>query len=172
MVKIINDTISSSFSGCDFVVQLGDKRKNTKIKLLQITDMQFIDSMQRRTPDRLRIGEINAWIPENFDKQCGNQIRSLITQTNPDLIFITGDMIYGSFDDKGSTFEWFCVFMDSFEIPWAPVFGNHDNESVKGVAWQCEKLQKSKNCLFRRGNVSGNGNYTVGIATGDKLIRV
>jgi len=172
MVKIINNTVSSHFDGCDFVVQLGDTKKDKKIRLLQITDMQLIDSMQRRTFDRLRIDEINAWMPDNFDKQCGNQIRSLIAQTKPDLIFITGDMVYGSFDDEGSTFEWFCAFMDSLETPWAPVFGNHDNESAKGVAWQCEKLQKSKNCLFKKGNVSGNGNYTVGIAIGDKLIRV
>ncbi len=160
------------FDGCDFVLCLGDDRKNTKIKLLQITDMQFIDSLQRRTPDRLRIDEINAWKPENFDALCGNQIRTLVAQTNPDLIFITGDIIYGSFDDNGSTLEWFCRFMDSFEIPWAPTFGNHDNESAKGVKWQCEQFEKSKYCIFSRGNVSGNSNYTVGIAAGDELVRV
>ncbi|MBQ7901534.1 MAG: metallophosphoesterase [Clostridia bacterium] len=134
--------------------------------------MQFIDSLQRRTFDRLRIDEVNAWVPGNFDVLCGNHIRSLVTQTKPDLIFITGDMVYGSFDDKGSTFEWFCNFMDSFGIPWAPTFGNHDNESRKGVAWQCEQLEKSKYCVFKRGNVSGNSNYTVGIAVGDELVRV
>ena len=62
--------------------------------------------------------------------------------------------------------------VDSFKIPWAPVFGNHDNESAKGVEWQCEQFIKSPYCLFKRGSVSGNGNYTVGIAVGDKLVRV
>ena len=156
---------------CDFILDLGADRKNTEIRLLQITDMQFIDSFQRRSADRLRPDEINAWAPENFDSQCGNQIRSLVAQTNPDLIFITGDIIYGSFDDDGTVFEWFCNFMDSFEIPWAPVFGNHDNESQKGVMWQCERFEKSKYCMFSRGNVSGNGNYTVGIFAGDEPVR-
>ena len=172
MTEIIRNTTSSPFEGCDFAVQLGAERKDSKIRLLQITDMQFIDSTQRRTPDRLRIDEINAWMPENFDKQCGDHIRSLIAQTKPDLIFITGDMVYGSFDDKGDTLQWFCRLMDSFQIPWAPVFGNHDNESLKGVKWQCEQLEKSRYCLFKRGNVSGNGNYSVGIAVGDELVRV
>lgn len=168
--KILKNNENTVFDGCDFVVQLPEERKN--IKILQITDMQIIDATQRRTPERLRSDEIEAWDPANFDIQCGDHIRSLVAQSDPDLIFITGDIVYGSFDDKGTTLLWLCELMDSFEIPWAPVFGNHDNESLMGVAWQCEQLEKSRFCLFRRGEVSGNGNYTVGVAIGDELVRV
>ena len=160
------------FKGCDFVVQLGAERKDTNIKLLQITDTQIIDSMQMRTPDRLRPDEISAWDPQDFDAQCGDHIRSLVAQARPDLIFITGDLVYGSFDDNGTTLEYFCALMDSFEIPWAPVWGNHDNESAKGIVWQCKQLENSKYCLFKKGAVSGNSNYSVGIAVGNKLVRV
>lgn len=170
--KLQPNAVQSPFHGCDFVVQLGEERKNTPVKLLQLTDMQWIDASQRRTPDRLRPDEIAAWDPANFDAQCGNQIRSLVTQTKPDLIFITGDIVYGSFDDSGSALEWICAFMDSFRIPWAPVFGNHDNESKRGVAWQCAQFEESEYCLFKRGEVSGNCNYAVGIAAGDQLLRV
>ncbi len=169
MMKIIDGAVNNTFPGCDFVIQSDEIRP---IRLLQITDMQFIDSMQRRTPDRLRHDEISAWLPENFDTMCGNQIKSLVAQTNPDMIFITGDMVYGSFDDNGSTFTYFCELMESFKIPWAPIFGNHDNESAMGVLWQCDKLEACPHCLFRRGSVSGNGNYSVGIAIADRLIRV
>ena len=172
MFEIIKKGTERHFDGCDFTLQLGEKRKGTEIKFLQLTDMQIIDSSQRRTPDRLSAGEIKAWAPENFDTQCGNHIRSLVAQTNPDLIFITGGIVYGSFDDNGTVFEWFCRLMDSFEIPWAPVFGNHDNETKKGVEWQCRRFSESKYCLFEKGMVSGNGNYCVGIATGDELVRV
>ncbi len=158
--------------GCDFVLSLGEERKNTKIKLLQLTDMQFIDGNQRRTPDRISEIEVAAWQPESFDAFCGDHIRSVISQTHPDLIFLTGDLVYGEFDDDGSMFDRFCTFMDSFGIPWAPVFGNHDNESAMGIDWQCDRLLASKHCLFARGTVSGNGNYTVGIAIGDELLRV
>ena len=167
MAKILKDHL-----GCDFVLELGEARKNTKIKLLQLTDMQFIDGNQRRTDDRISPREVEAWQPENFDAFCGDHIRSVMTQTHPDLIFLTGDLVYGEFDDNGSMFDRFCTFMDSFEIPWAPVFGNHDNESAMGVDWQCERLLASKHCVFARGNVSGNCNYTLGIAAGDELLRV
>lgn len=167
-MKAGNITESGS-KGCDFIVSLPKKET---VRLLQITDMQFIDAGQRRTADRLRIDEINAWNIKNSGILCKNHIKSLIAQSNPDLIFITGDMVYGSFDDNGTVFEDFCEFMDSFEIPWAPVFGNHDNETKKGVKWQCEQLEKSRYCLFKRGNVSGNGNYTVGIAVDGELVRM
>ena len=167
--EIIRNTEGTVFDGCDFVIRLNEKRK---IRILQLTDMQAIDSTQRRTPDRLRSDEIKAWEPENFDALCGDHIRSVVAQARPDLIIITGDMTYGSFDDTGSTLLWLCRLMDSFSIPWAPVFGNHDNESRMGVAWQCRQLEESRYCVFRRGSVSGNGNYTVGVAVGDELIRV
>ena len=168
-MKIIKDTKNAAFDGCDFVIDFDKKRK---IRLLQLTDMQMIDATQRRTPDRLRVDEINAWHPERFDALCGNHIRSVVTQTEPDMIFITGDVTYGSFDDNGNTLKYICSLMDSFKIPWAVVFGNHDNESKMGVAWQCEQLEKSEYCIFKRGEVTGNGNYSVGIAVGDELIRV
>ena len=163
---------NENFKGCDFVVKLDKSRKGTKIKILQITDMQFIDSLQRRRPERLRIDEINAWHPDNFEIQGGNQIKSLIAQSKPDLIIITGDIIYGSFDDNGTVMKWFVDFMDQFKIPYAPVFGNHDNESKMGVKYQCDLFENSKFCLFKRGNVTGNGNYTVGIAIENELVRV
>ena len=62
--------------------------------------------------------------------------------------------------------------MDSFQIPWSPVFGNHDNESKKGVDWQCQQFENSPYCLFEQKELSGNGNYSVGIAQGGELIRV
>ena len=158
--------------GCDFVLRLGSERAGGEIRLLQLTDMQVIDASQRRSPDRLRADEIAAWSPELFDRNAFDHIRSLVAQTSPDLIFITGDFVYGQFDDEGTVFERFCREMDSLEIPWAPVFGNHDNESKRGVAWQCEMLEKSRRCLFRRGSCTGNGNYSVGIEVGGELVRV
>ena len=168
-MKIIKNTENTAFEGCDFVLKFDSNRK---IKLLQLTDMQIIDATQRREPDRLRVDEINAWRPENFDALCGDQIRSLVAQTSPNMIFITGDVTYGSFDDNGKTLTYICKLMDSFKIPWAVTFGNHDNESKMGVDWQCEQFEKSEYCLFKRGSVTGNSNFCVGIAVGDALVRV
>lgn len=171
MVEIIRKSKDACFAGCDVVVQL-EKKEKKPIRVLQLTDMQIIDSSQRRMPERLRVDEVHAWAPDTFDANFGDHVKSLVAQAKPDLIFITGDMVYGSFDDAGTTFQRFCDFMNSLEIPWAPTFGNHDNETKMGVDWQCELLEQGEYCLFCRGTVSGSGNYTVGVAVEDELVRV
>ncbi|MBO5060735.1 MAG: metallophosphoesterase [Clostridia bacterium] len=142
------------------------------INILQITDMQIIDANQRRFPDRIDGWKLTEWVPEKNDVNLYSHIKYLVKETKPDLIIITGDIIYGEFDDNGSSFVEFTEFMDSLEIPWAPVYGNHDNESYKGIDWQCEQFENAKYALFKRGNVFGNGNYTVGIYQNGELKRV
>jgi hypothetical protein len=164
--------------GCDFVVKLPQKRSTGQVRILQITDPQMIDMSQiddgpsATNNDDVWESRKKAWAPENFDRQCGNHIRSLIAQTDPDFIFITGDVVYGRYDNNGSALKWLSDLMDSFCIPWSPVFGNHDNEAKVGVDYQCGIFEESEYCLFNRGEVTGNGNYTVGIAVGDELVRV
>ena len=141
------------------------------VKILQITDMQTIDANQRRTPDRIDGWKLTDWVPEKNDENTYKYIRELIERSHPDLIIITGDIIYGEFDDNGTSLIEFCQVMDSFGIPWAPVYGNHDNESYKGVQWQNEQFEKSKFSLFKKGDVFGNGNYSIVITQNGKTIR-
>lgn len=142
------------------------------IKVLQLTDTQVIDSHQCRTEDRLKIDEYEKWEPHHMDEILFDEIEEVIERTCPDFILITGDVIYGEFDDKGSSLEIFIEKMDSYKIPWAPIFGNHDNESKIGVNKQCEMFEKSKYCMFkRRHEIGGNGNYSIGIANKGKLVR-
>ena len=141
--------------------------------ILQLTDMQVIDACQQRTPDRLRKDEIDAWKTEHVEMCAYTPIRAVIEETKPDLILITGDIVYGEFDDSGRALADFIAFMESHNIPWAPVFGNHDNESGIGVYTQCRMLEKAPNCLFRRSTtLTGNSNYSVGIYEDDTLVRV
>lgn len=141
--------------------------------ILQLTDMQVIDAAQQRTPDRLRPDEIDAWKTEHVEMCAYAPIRAVIEQTKPDLIIITGDIVYGEFDDSGRALAGFIAFMESFGIPWAPVFGNHDNESKIGVYAQCRMLEKAQSCLFRRSTaLTGNSNYSVGILDGEVPSRV
>ncbi len=151
--------VPAPFDGiADFVLDLPADRP---LRILQLTDMQIIDASQQRTPDRLNAREIALWQPDAIPAQCTDPIRSVVAQTDPNLILITGDVIYGEFDDSGASFALFCDFMDSLGIPWAPVYGNHDNESRRGIDWQNGRFESSKLCLFKKGSVTGNGNYTV-----------
>ena len=150
----------------DFIVHV-DEGKNPVI--LQITDTQIIDGSQWEEGDNI---DANYYASKNFDVRLGNYLRETINAVKPDLIIMTGDNVYGRFDDDGSALIKLVNIMESFGIPWAPVFGNHDNESKKGVAWQCAQYENAPNCLFKRGMITGNSNYTVGIEQGGKLTRV
>lgn len=140
--------------------------------ILQLTDMQLIDSAQRRYPERLSSYGAEWWEPQKMDQNALDHIRKTVATAKPDLIVVTGDLIYGEFDDAGTSHHALVDCFSSLGIPWAPVFGNHDNETAMGVDWQCDLYAHAKNCLFDRGQVTGNSNYTVGIYEGDTLVRV
>ena len=152
----------------DFLVEVPENRDPV---VLQLTDAQIIDGGQVRAEDANSISK-TFYATANIQKYCYDYIAETIEATNPDLILLTGDNVYGKFDDNGSVWTSFVSFMDSFEIPWAPIFGNHDAESAKGVDWQCEQFEKAEYCLFDQKELTGNGNYSVGIVQGEELKRV
>ena len=144
-----------------------------EIRILQITDTQPVDPSQQRYDGRLDYFPFNTVFTDKMKYE--NEFKYLdkaINDSKPDLIIITGDIVYGEFDDNGSNLVEFCKFMDSYKIPWAPIFGNHDNECKLGVTWQCNQFLNSNYCLFKRNTCTGNGNYNIGIFNNDKLIRV
>ncbi len=109
-------------------------------------------------------GDVETW--------CYRYVREVVEKTDPDLIILTGDIVYGRFDPNGALLKGLINFMETLNTPWAPVFGNHDNESLMGVDWQCQQLEAAENCLFKQGDLTGNGNYSVGITQGGELLRV
>ena len=101
-----------------------------------------------------------------------------IERGKPDLIVLTGDNIYGETDDSGQMWLEGIEKMDSYEIPWAIVWGNHDVESQKGVRWQISQVRYSKYGIVKQNNTDavthqgGNSNYTIGIKQGGEITYV
>jgi len=151
----------------DFIVEVPSGRDPV---VLQLSDTQIIDGAQSR-PDKSS-GDKITYATKKIKQYCYDYLTEIITETNPDFIILTGDLIYGEYDDNGSVFKAFVRFMDGFKIPWAPVFGNHDNESMMGVDWQCEQLENAEYCYFEQKELTGNGNYSVGIKQDGVLKRV
>jgi hypothetical protein len=159
--------IYSLFNIPDFIVEIPVGRDPV---VLQLTDTQIIDGSQ--LPPGASSGDKITYAPEKIPQYCYDYITEIVTQTKPDFIIMTGDIIYGKYDDNGSVFNALIELMEGFQIPWAPVFGNHDNESAMGVDWQCEQLENAKYCLFEQKELTGNGNYSVGLMQGRELKRV
>lgn len=146
-----------------------------RLRILQLTDMQIIDASQLRRPDRLSERELERWAPTMVEKNCFSHIRDIVTQTRPHLILITGDIVYGEFDDNGSMLKKFSDFMDSLSIPWAPTFGNHDKESKIGLDAVCQIFKSSKHCLFDNETTAhedGDSNYAIKVYQKDRLVEM
>lgn len=163
------NTESFNDYGFDWVIDLNVDRP---IKILQVTDTQIIDAAQARTEDRLGASSDAAWATDQMDEVLFDCLRATVLEAKPDLILMTGDNIYGEFDDAGTSLQALIEVMESLQVPWAPVYGNHDNESRMGVAWQNAQLQNATYCLFvPRHEIGGNGNYSIGIAKNGELQR-
>lgn len=153
----------------DFAVSVEPGRE---IRVLQLTDIQIIDASQSRSEDRLNDASKINWAHDTVEENYKKCVRKVIEEARPDLIIMTGDLVYGEFDDNGTALLDLISFMEGFKIPWAPVFGNHDNESTKGVDWQCEQLENAEYCLFEQRKLTGNGNYSVAVLQDGKPVRV
>lgn len=151
----------------DFIVDVESGRSP---RILHIGDPQIVDPTQYpNDPDADNDPKKRL---KDMEERCFRYIRQVVHNTQPDLILIAGDLVYGSYDHSGEAFKELVKFLDSFGIPWAPVYGNHDAETNMGVLWQNEQLINAEHCLFKKGDVTGNGNYTVGIRQNGKLTRV
>ncbi len=91
-----------------------------------------------------------------------------VAEVQPDLITLTGD---NSWCRIG--YIRLCKVLDSFEIPWAAVMGNHDGGSGAKVYenWCAYQMYKSEYSVFRFGPKDmGVGNYVINIAENGKVI--
>lgn len=74
-----------------------------------------------------------GWMSTSKDTMALNAVAAMITAEKPDLVIITGDLVYpvpyaaGTFDNMNSA-ELIATLMESLGVYWLPVFGNHDTE--------------------------------------------
>ena len=85
----------------------------------------------------------------------------------PDLVILLGDNIYGKVpsmqneDNIKKSIDTFMAPITDRNIPFALVFGNHDEEGAMSNAEQMEYYQTFDGCLAEFGNVTGVGNYDI-----------
>lgn len=157
--------------GLDSVLDF-DVDNDRELRVLQLTDTQIIDSAQKRYDSRLGAASTESWKPENMQELLFDCMRETVRLAQPDVILLTGDNIFGEFDDNGTSLEALVNELESYKIPWAPIYGNHDNECIKGVKWQNELFENATYCLYYSGhNIGGNSNYTIGLAKNGVLQR-
>lgn len=132
-----------------------DFSDNEPLKVLSFTDIQLHDGESTTTTIKV--------------------INDLVEKTKPDLITFLGDLLNDS-DTHPSVNNYKTIVdcIDSKNIPWAPVLGNHDYEDYQ-TPYPSKKTttsddlinyyQSKNNCLAKRGpaGVSGKLNYIVNV---------
>ena len=82
-------------------------REDGTFRIMQLTDMHYTDD-------------------DDDDRRTVEMARRLIAQEKPDLIVVTGDLVYGT--DNYRNLDKAAAPMAESGIPWTFVFGNHDVE--------------------------------------------
>ncbi len=165
----------SDVAGIDHIIEFPAGKD---ITILQLTDTQamlyegirteFYDNYGNKYEDFNRFNQVHgafftSGVTDTYTR-VWQYVEEAVEKTTPDLIVLTGDNIYGETDDSGKLWLEMIEVLDSFEIPWLCIFGNHDNESNKGLHWQIEAVSASKYGYMQEGICqNGNSNYTVGI---------
>lgn len=108
-------------------------------------------------------GTFASWLGVNYilDWAGKGSLDKLVKNTAPDLILILGDSVLTKRNDI--EYERLVKIFDNYKIPWAPVFGNHDDEGRADKAKLADVLKTSEYCLFNFGpkDLHGVGNYLI-----------
>ena len=96
-------------------------------------------------------------------------IKELIKRVRPDLITLTGDY---STEPYFIDLVRFADYMESFGIPWAPVWGNHDNSGGEEfIDHAADVFMAKTHCIFEKGDPSmGCGNFVIRISEDKKPV--
>ena len=119
--------------------------ENGEFRILIVADTQDIDKPQKETIALLE-AELDA--------------------AQPDLVVFLGDQIHGP--STGRSVERTQKALDAIlqpvaarELPFAVVFGNHDDEGGVDKQTQLEYYRSYPGCLAEAGSVTGVGNYNL-----------
>ena len=131
------------------------KESNRDFMVLNLSDPQLSNGEWRE-------GEKNREI-------LVNTIKELVDRVKPDLITVSGDVAWAG---NKMAYEALGKFLDSFKIPWAVVWGNHDNQGGPQLIEEVVQLYENFSFFcYERGDESlGNGNYVIGIEENGALV--
>ena len=105
---------------------------------------------------------------EDADHRSRALIEGVLDAEAPDLVALTGDIVEGAAcRDPAEAYRQAVAPIEARGIPWAAVFGNHDDEGTLSREQLLEVQQEGAFCLTERGprEVTGVGNYVLRVAS-------
>lgn len=136
--------------------------KGEDIKILQLTDIHLEAwlSGEESIWSRIGVAGENALTLVLLEK--------LLDAVNPDLVVITGDSVRSWLNDNYSMFARIADVFEAKEVPWMPIFGNHESEyefeeKQYSHAELAAKLAEYPHCLIGDTSGAAVGEYFVNI---------
>jgi hypothetical protein len=96
-------------------------------------------------------------------------IRNIVNREQPDLVIFNGDNCH-EIKGEENLREYLTnmtLYLEQNKIPWAHVYGNHDDVGGISKERQSEIYAEFKYCISEVGSVSGVGNYVIPIYSHD-----
>ncbi len=111
----------------------------------------------------------NDWTDGGNCRFMLKTVRELIDRVHPDLITLSGDLSWAGQDEA---YDKLAAFLDSFGIPWAPVWGNHDNQGgAEYIDTVVTRYLTHPLCVYEKGDPAiGNGNFVIRIEEDGRLV--
>ena len=106
---------------------------------------------------------------KDFDKRVVRDIDAIVNNTNPDLVLFLGDNVWRDGAENEDTLRAFISAvvkpLNTRNIPWAHVFGNHDMEKGFETKDQQPVYESIEGCLSTKGpdDIYGVGNWVLQI---------
>lgn len=122
-----------------------------------------------------------GWLSAKQDKMALNAVASMITAEKPDLVIVTGDIVYPVPYESAALnnlppHKVFATLMETLGVYWIPTFGNHDTEFysfyTRTEISEYYSNENLKYCLYKAGdeNIDGYGNSVINVKNSDGII--
>jgi len=135
-----------------------------RFKILQVADLHFSVS-----PGKCRDTDISPCT--GSDNMTSTLLSRALDLEKPDLVVFTGDQLNGQGTswDPMSVLAKFAKAVTEHKIPWAAVFGNHDEDDGVRKDAQVLLMKNLPYSLVERGpkDVHGVGNYVLKVKSAD-----
>ena len=122
-----------------------------------------------------------GWLCAKQDKMAINAVASMISAEKPDLVIVTGDLVYPVPFESASLnnlppHKVFASLMETLGVYWTVTFGNHDTEFYS--FYSREEISEYystadfKYCLYQPGDesIDGCGNSVINVKNSDGII--